>query len=229
MSVSDLMTGLMVIFLFVSIAYMRRAIQLRETEKLKLSQYVDTKQKLHDELKNEFQREIDNGTLSISGDLTMRFTKAESQFSRGDWTIKKEFADELSTVIPAYLDILLNDSLRNNIKEIRIEGHTDTIPFPALDPDPYIANLKLSQNRARSVIQYIRNLPQYKFMSVADRRKVDFWLTANGYSYSRALDKDGNYIYDNIQQIDCAKSRRVEIRLITDDYRVMENFVQHDK
>ena len=228
MSVSDLMTGLMVIFLFVSIAYMHRAQQLNKEKELMLSDYVDTKQQLRDKLEMEFRQEIGQGTMAIGNDLTMRFTKAESLFGRGDWHITPQFASMLSAVIPSYLQILLADSLRNSIKEIRIEGHTDTIPFPALDADPYMANLKLSQNRARSVIEYIRNMPEYTRLSEEDRKQVDFWLTANGYSYSRALNHDGEFAKD-VNEIDCAKSRRVEIRLITDDYRVLENLIRHDK
>ncbi len=228
MSVSDLMTGLMVIFLFVSVAYMHRAMQLNREKEVRLSDYVDTKQQLHDKLETEFRQEIGEGTMAIGSDLTMRFTQAESLFGRGDWHIKPEFAAMLSSVIPAYLHILLADSLRGSIKEIRIEGHTDTIPFPALDPDPYMANLKLSQNRARSVIAYIRTMPEYTALPEADRKQVDFWLTANGYSYSRALDGEGRFVED-MRQIDCAKSRRVEIKLITDDYRVLENLIRHDR
>lgn len=47
MSVSDLMTGLMVIFLFIAIAYM---IRVRDD----ISEYKDTKEELYFKLKNKF-------------------------------------------------------------------------------------------------------------------------------------------------------------------------------
>ena len=46
MSVSDLMTGLMVIFLFVAIAYM---LKVRENQNV-LTDYVETRQHLHEKL-----------------------------------------------------------------------------------------------------------------------------------------------------------------------------------
>lgn len=61
MSVSDLMTGLMVIFLFVAVAYM---IQVQDNQSV-LTEYVETKQKLHDRLVNEFKggySEMENGS-----------------------------------------------------------------------------------------------------------------------------------------------------------------------
>ena len=52
MSVSDLMTGLMVIFLFIAVSYISR---VRKNQNV-LSNYVETKQKLHDKLVNEFKQ-----------------------------------------------------------------------------------------------------------------------------------------------------------------------------
>ena len=56
-------------------------------------------------------------------------------------------------------------------------------------------------------------------------------LTANGYSYSRALDKDGNFVYDSkgAKGIDMEKSRRVEIRIITNDKAVIEKLINNSK
>ena len=62
MSVSDLMTGLMVIFLFIAIAYM---IRVRDD----ISEYKDTKEELYFKLKNKFSdSEIANGTISVNPD-----------------------------------------------------------------------------------------------------------------------------------------------------------------
>ena len=50
MSVSDLMTGLMVIFLFVAIAYIKRV----QDNQSVLTQYVENRKDLHDKLVAEF-------------------------------------------------------------------------------------------------------------------------------------------------------------------------------
>lgn len=51
MSVSDLMTGLMVIFLFVAIAYISRV----QKNQSVLTDYIETKNELHDKLVKEFE------------------------------------------------------------------------------------------------------------------------------------------------------------------------------
>ena len=64
MSVSDLMTGLMVIFLFIAIAYMARVQD-------DISDYKDTKEKIYNKLKDKFtDHEIANGTVSVSPDFS---------------------------------------------------------------------------------------------------------------------------------------------------------------
>ena len=90
MSVSDLMTGLMVIFLFVSIAYMVRAQKLIQQRKQELTEYVDTKNKLYDELHETFKQQIGNDVLAINNDLSMRFAKAESLFDNGQWNVSAQ-------------------------------------------------------------------------------------------------------------------------------------------
>ena len=88
MSVSDLMTGLMVVFLFVSIAYMMQATQ-------KLTEFVDTKQKLHEELKEKFKEQIGDSVLAVNNDLSIRISQAESLFEDGEYYVSERFENIL--------------------------------------------------------------------------------------------------------------------------------------
>lgn len=108
---------------------------------------------------------------------------------------------------------------------MRIEGHTDDVPYPRLDPDPYIANVILSQRRALSVLRYFRSMPCYARYSAEDKALLEYWFTANGLSYGKALDKDGGNAFLSRKPIDKDKSRRVEFRIITDSEKLLENFV----
>lgn len=222
MSVSDLMTGLMVIFLFIAIAYM---IRVRDD----ISEYKDTKEELYFKLKNKFSdSEIANGTISVNPDLSMRFLQATTQFSSGQRTLPLSFELTLDTIMPKYLDVLvnLNDTLKSKLKEIRIEGHTDDIGFPSIHNDPYRANLILSQERARNVLFHILDIIDERNYEESDKLLLQHLLTANGYSYSKALDSIGNEIYGTSNAIDKNKSRRVEIRIITDEKAVLEKLIK---
>ena len=227
MSVSDLMTGLMVIFLFVSVAYMARANKMIKEQEFMFKQYVDTKNKLYEELNTTFQSQISSGNFNVNNDLSLRFSRAETLFENSRWTVSDGFRQTLRDVMPQYLNILLHDSLRPHIEEIRIEGHTDTSPFGVNDSDPYQSNMWLSQQRAREVLKAIREIAAEHFCD-RDIKQIDNWLTAVGYSYTRALDHDGNLVMNSGKKIDMEKSKRVEIRIITDDYKVIKNILQQN-
>lgn len=222
MSVSDLMTGLMVIFLFIAIAYM---IRVQDD----ISEYKDTKEQIYNQLNDKFSNnEIAKKIISVNPDLSIRFLKATTQFSSGQSTLPASFEMTLDTIIPKYLDVLVNldPALKSKLKEIRIEGHTDDIGFPSINTDPYRANLILSQERARNVLFYILDIVEQKNYASSDKELLQHLFTANGYSYSKALDSIGNEIYGTNHIIDNNKSRRVEIRIITDEKAVLEKLIK---
>lgn len=225
MSVSDLMTGLMVIFLFISISYISKV----QENAVNLRDYVEVKNNLHDKLVNRFEGDTAKWVMTIGGDLSMKFRKSEVQFATGSWDLTPQFKEILDEFLPKYFDILLNDSLRNHIEEIRIEGHTDTVPMPRLDPDPYIANVILSQRRALSVLRYFRSMDYFKNLPEEQQRTLEYWFTANGLSYGKALDRNNQHSYVSKEVIDKDKSRRVEFRIITDSEKLLERFVEQNK
>ena len=205
LSVSDLMTGLMVIFLFIAIAYISRVQQNQSV----LTDYVETKNQLHDKLVKEFEGDTLKWQMAIGKDLSMKFKEPTVLFASGSYELTPRFKEILDEFLPRYFNILLNDSLKNNIQEIRIEGHTDNVPIPRYDEDPYIANVILSQQRALSVLRYLRKMPSYQQYSEEQRSLLEFWFTANGLSYGKAVDNAGNYINKSHNEIDKDMSRRV--------------------
>ena len=225
MSVSDLMTGLMVIFLFIAIAYISR-VQSNQTV---LTDYVETKQKLHEKLVKEFEGDTLKWQMAIGKDLSMKFNNPTVLFKQGSWELTPQFQAILDDFLPRYFEILLNDSLRNNIKEIRIEGHTDSVPMPQLDSDPYIANVILSQRRSLSVLRYFRSMPIFQQYSPEQQKLLEYWFTSNGLSYGKSLDEDGNYTIATRKAIDLQRSRRVEFRIVTTGDEILENFVNKTK
>lgn len=222
MSVSDLMTGLMIIFLFVAVAYM---IQVQDNQSV-LTDYVETKQHLHERLVNEFKGDTAKWKMVVGKDLSMKFKEPEVLFAVGSGEIKPKFQEILNEFIPRYLDILLTDSLKDRIQEIRIEGHTDDLRMVKYGKDPYLSNVLLSQERAYNVLRYIREMDQFEKYTPEQRKLLDYWFTANGLSYGKALDSRENYAALSGDSIDKEKSRRVEFRIVTTGEEVLENFVK---
>lgn len=225
MSVSDLMTGLMVIFLFIAIAYLSRV----ESSQSVLTDYVETRTRLHDRLVNEFQGDTLKWQMAIGKDLSMKFNNPTVLFTTGSHELTPGFKAILDDFLPRYFDILLKDSLRSKIKEVRIEGHTDDVPFPSVDPDPYIANAILSQQRALSVLRYFRQMEVYRNYTDRQKRLLEFWLTSNGLSYGKSLDGNGEHTLMSGKAIDREFSRRVEFRIVTSGDEILENFVNKNQ
>lgn len=222
LSVSDLMTGLMVIFLFVAIAYISRV----QSNQSVLTDYIETKNELHDKMVKEFAGDTLKWQMAIGKDLTMKFKEPSVLFATGSSKLTPRFKEILDEFLPRYFNILLNDSLKSNIREIRIEGHTDDVPIPSYDADPYIANAQLSQERALSVLKYFRSMPVFNTYTDKQRSLLEYWFTANGLSYGKALDSNGDFIISSGKEIDRAHSRRVEFRIVTSGDEILENFVK---
>ena len=208
---ADLMTVLMVIFLFMSLSYMI-GIKKRENEKNHMIQEfqnskTDLLQELRKEFTDDFKQSKWNAVLD-STNLSIRFIDERILFDYDKAEIKDEFKSILSEFFPRYLKIVLQKKYADKISEVRIEGHTST-------EGGYIYNLKLSQDRTRNVMEYLMNLDCYKNLDPGERKRLEYLLTANGLSYGRSLDKSGHYTYNSNDSADNVKCRRVEFRILT--------------
>lgn len=206
-SISDMMSGLMMIFLFIAVSYMLKILREKEQIKeiavtynrLQTDLYTDLEREFHDDLP-KWNAVIDRQSLSV------RFESPDVLFQRGDFVIKLVFRDILADFFPRYLTILTGKKYREDIDEIRIEGHTSSEWRFDVPPDvAYLRNMELSQNRTRSVLEYVLSLPNEQVSSEKDWLKK--YLTANGLSSSKIILVSGDEDKD--------ASRRVEFRVRT--------------
>ena len=98
------------------------------------------------------------------------------------------------------------------IAEIRIEGHTSSEWSEDASPEEaYILNMELSQDRTRSVLQYVLQIPAIS----SNRSWIRQYLTANGLSSSKLITH-----LDSTENIE--ESRRVEFRVRTNAEKQLE-------
>ena len=226
-SFSDLMTGLMVIFMFIAIAYMQET-QKKQVERDQLfEEFKITKQELYEELERTFKNDFIKWKVELDKDLSIKFTNPEVLFASGKTDIRPYFQQILDSFLPRYFNILMQGKYRDKIYEIRLEGHTDTVPAPTYDPDPYIGNMLLSQLRSVEVLKYFREMNFYRILNPADKRQLEFWLTANGLSYGRTLDKNKELTLVSGLVPDKAYSRRVEFRIVTTSDKLVEKVLHN--
>jgi outer membrane protein OmpA-like peptidoglycan-associated protein len=196
-SVSDLMAGLMMIFLFIAISYMIKVKEIATT-------YTRIQKQLYYDLQQEFKADLPIWKASIDSEtLAIRFVEPKILFKKGRHEINSTFKKILDDFFPRYINILKNEKYKNEISAIRIEGHTSSPGLKNQTKDEaYFYNMKLSQDRTRSVLQYVLMLSTIK----VDKNWIKNTLTANGLSSSKLiLNKNNreNYIL----------SRRVEFRV----------------
>lgn len=193
MSVSDLMSGVLIVFMLLFIYKLFDYSESISASEKAIESLKSTRDEIVTLMQSEFKNQnIDVNIDSNTGTLTL-FEGILFDFSKSD--LKEEGKKYLQQFMPSYLNILLdNDNLKNNISQIVVEGHTDT-------NSTYIYNLKLSQERAFSVIAFLLS-DEFKY---DNKEKLQKYLTANGRSFcDPVLNADGS--------VNEEKSRRVEIK-----------------
>lgn len=204
LSTGDLMAGLLFIFILLLMSALLQVQEkaeqdeeiVRRYDQVKTQLYIDLEEEFKDDLK-VWRAEIDSTTLCV------RFQEPSMLFDNNMSTLKNNFKAILSDFFPRYIDVLTKPEYRDNIEEIRIEGHTDS-------NGEYFHNMQLSQDRTRAVLQYC--------MGLLDSSNIEWsrtLITANGLSSSHPILRDG--IEDK------SLSRRVEFRVRTNAEKQLED------
>lgn len=215
----------MVIFMFIAISYIVEVQKKQAQRDIIFEEFKATKEDLFAELQKEFKDDFKEWQVELDKDLSVKFTNPEILFRSGRMDIRPNFAVILDQFLPRYFDILLQDKYSDKIAEIRIEGHTDAVPAPTYDLDPYIGNVILSQLRSTEVLKYFRQMDYYNNLNTDNVNRLQFWLTANGLSYGRTLDGDKELTVISDKPANNEFSRRVEFKVITTSESLVERVI----
>lgn len=204
LTISDLMAGLMMVFLFISIALMRDAFIERDRLTNIAKTYIDNQIAIGQALTDEFRDNLEEWDAVIDHDqLSFEFQSPEVLFKIGEVALQPRFVDILDDFFPRYLEVLKR--LGNIVAEVRIEGHTSSDwAMDASEAEAYFNNMALSQGRTRSVLEYVYNLPDV----IEDRAWMKSNIVAVGFSSSRI-------VFDIHGREDQDASRRVVFRIVT--------------
>jgi outer membrane protein OmpA-like peptidoglycan-associated protein len=204
--ISDLMSVLMMVFLLIAVSYMLKVYQEKEKIEEVAITYNKLQNELYEDLSKEFSEDLKKWNAEIDKtNLSVRFKSPDILFDLGSADIKPDFKMILADFFPRFIAILHKDDYRNDIDEIRIEGHTSS-DWRALTTEnrAYIFNMELSQDRTRNVLDFVLSQETNEDLSAWIRLSV----TANGLSSSKIiLDANG----DQDEEL----SRRVEFRVKT--------------
>ena len=215
LSVSDLMAGLMMVFLFISVALMREAFLERDQIKEIAVAYQENQVAIYNSLMSEFEKDLDKWQADIDGEtLSFVFKSPDVLFDRGEALIKPEFKVILDNFFPRYMSVLRG--YLDSINEVRIEGHTSSIWNQwTSDSEAYFRNMELSQGRTRSVLNYVYNLKNIE----SERQWIKRNIAAVGFSSAKL-------IIDKTGKEDRSRSRRVTFRVITNSETQIRKILQ---
>ena len=206
LGISDLMSGLMMIFLFIAISYITVVHrQMSSVTNIAIA-YRVLQDDLYLELEREFKDDLIKWDAAVEREtLSVRFNEPEVLFEAGRAVVTSRFRNILKEFFPRYLNIIYAEKYRDYIEEIRIEGHTSSEWDRISGEDyAYFNNMHLSQERTRSVLEYCMSMIQDK----KQRAWARSFIMANGLSSSKpVLNSDGS---ENRE-----RSRRVEFRTKT--------------
>ncbi|MGP0630650.1 OmpA/MotB family protein [Nitrospina sp. 32_T5] len=214
-SVSDVMAGLMMVFLLIAIIYMLETKGLAE-------EYANVREVIYHELKKEFSEdELKEWNARISREsLSVQFLAQTSFFDRGDKYLKDRFKKILNEFFPRFLKVLHTEKLSGHIRELRVEGHTSSEWYEIKNPnEKFLRNLVLSQGRAFQTTEHILSISQGLDVIPYGTQTHRDWLRAKiatiGFSSSHLIRNENGA--ENKDE-----SRRVEFRVLTDAEKVIE-------
>ena len=172
MSFSDLMTGLMVIFMFVAISYILEVQKAEQQRQKVVTDFQDSKSAIYKDLRSAFDEEKKEWEMEIGKDLSIRFTNPQVIFALGKSDVTPTFQKILNDFLPRYFNILLKEEYRTRIKEIRIEGHTDTLAIYSKSSDPYIGNC-----HKRDLLKFLNILDRWNIIRTYLKNKKSNYNT----------------------------------------------------
>jgi outer membrane protein OmpA-like peptidoglycan-associated protein len=199
-NIADIMSALMMIFMFISIAFLFQILNEKEIYKVELNKA----------LHKEFDKDLHNWQAVITEDNIMRF---DSPFQTGSAKIPENFEKILEDFFPRYIKVLTHNKFKKEIEEVRVEGHT-SYGWGSIEDKKliYLNNMDLSQQRASSVLAYCYSL-ENPFIN-QNRKWLEENLRANGISFSKPL-----FMGKSQGIVDSDRSKRVEFKVLTKEHK----------
>lgn len=208
-STTDLMSGLLVIFLFIALLMNEE----NKATQIKIQEITAGANQAESNIRNEIDKNFtakdhERFSLNKEGLAFASFPEGSGIFRGGSAELTPRFKRELDYFLPRYLKAI-NSTDPDYIEEIRIEGHASSewnVVPPVSKEVAFMKNMELSQQRTLSILLYALEKPEL----APYRELIQKKMRATGYSSSRPKTRQ-----DNTE--DKEASRRIEFRIIAND------------
>lgn len=223
-SLSDMMTWLMLVFLLISILVIAEIQEKEKEQNRVLLEYSNVKIEIYKDLKKAFEEKQQDWDMTIDEDLTIKFSNPDVLFDANSSRIRVWFSEILDEFVPEYLEIINSKKYNEKITEVRIEWHAGK----CLENEYWIC-LNLSQWRANSVMQYIFQGNDFISLQDTEQERLKFIFTSNWMSNWKNLDSSWAYIFYSDNELDAQVSRRVEFRIVTNSEELVDELLNKIK
>ena len=173
--------------------------------------YFQTQTAIAKALKTEFQNDLLSWGASVEPNGTVRFYNPSVLFKQNEDKLTPEGQLMLKEFFVRYINILYGAKFRDQIAEIRVEGHTSSEwAEGATEIQRYIWNLDLSQRRAFEILRIcLPSIPDLKILEQVKGQAI-----ATGHSSSKIVRNQ-----DSSENREL--SRRVEFKAITQSEQIL--------
>jgi outer membrane protein OmpA-like peptidoglycan-associated protein len=250
-SISDIMSGLMMVFLFVAVLYMIN-VEHKQSELDKILQETGMSadslvhfipklkrtnlllQNKQDSISRIIAQYRDNKSAiyrriknQMGADLQRWGAEVDPQTLtirfNGTQTKFDPGVDELSSGFKTVLDEFIPKFLQIVTDDRFTPDILEVrIEGHAVDTDQGFETIfKGSQNRARNVLHYVRSSSAYQNLSPAKRQSLNFKMTATGMGFNRMIDAQGRFVHKSGTSTCSECSRRVEFSILTASEQVV--------
>ncbi len=212
-SVSDMMSALMLIFLFIAVLFMVR-VEVKQKELVELADSFQVQQdQLVTDVIEAFEDDVEEWGGEILPNGNIRFNDPELIFERGSSVIRPKFKGILTDFFPRYIQTVKEH--KNEVSEILIEGHTSSEwRGAARIEDIYLNNINLSSARALSILSFC--------FSLIENEEDKVWMTqvlrSTGVAFGEPI------IIDGVEDLELSK--RVEFSINSDSDNRLQTLIE---
>ncbi len=219
LSISDLMAGLLFVFIIALVIFAIVLNTLIEQKKEELYQMTNARQ-IRDEMLYSLQNSLREYGINVIIDLENGILRIPEKvlFRSGSATLDEDGMQSM-TVVAMVLDSLLpeyayimdsngviidkSNNTKKKLEAILVEGHTDNVPLVA--GAPFKDNWDLSASRAITTFQSILKVrPRLDSLLNAKNQKI---FSVSGYADCRPVE-------DNMDEAGRAANRRIDLRFL---------------
>ena len=180
LSISDLMIALCTLLALATVIFALQVKDVQEKLKERTWAYVTLQQELREVLHEEFDKDLRKWDAEITEEGVIKFNRIENLFAKERADLQKQYKQILSDFFPRLVTLLYQPRFRDNIEEIRIEGHATVDSFISNNTD-YRLGIELSQQRTANVMLFCLD-------TVLEHNEwVQKNIVAIGYPNSRAI------------------------------------------